>query len=295
MFNLTATTLNLQRLGGDILIHGDAALSDARKMIITDDGNIGLGILTPVEKLHINGAVVVGDTENAAPMNGTIRYNAGSDELQGVVGNAWTSLGSNWEKVDNTNEITDAIYYNVGSAPRVGIGTTTPDATLQVRGEETCDEGSAAASMGNSSVTLSTSASAARVGLDISCTGVWSSNPEAKNIGLYVSTVSGQSEASSNIAAVMNGNVVVGGITGQQIGTGGTNVLAIQNGAAPAASSGTPTAGIQIYSSELGAGGPSVFHLMTGDGAIVKLYRAPALTPADASAVSSTYDPTTAA
>ena len=56
VLNITATTLNLQRVGGDILIHGDAA-TEAEKTILTSDSKLGVGTLTPTEKLDVNGAI----------------------------------------------------------------------------------------------------------------------------------------------------------------------------------------------------------------------------------------------
>ena len=97
---------------------------------------------------------------------------------------------------------------------------------------------------------------------------------------------------------VLNGSTVIGNLTGESlVGTGGVNVLAIQNGAEPATQAGSTlltNGGIQIYSVS-GADGTSVFHLMNGDGTVIKLYRAAALTPADNSSVSSTTYGTTEA
>src|SRR5690606_22486440 len=62
--SLEATTLNLQRIGGDILIHGDGTIEDSKKIIITKDGYIGAGVLNPNERITIDGAIQLGNTDN---------------------------------------------------------------------------------------------------------------------------------------------------------------------------------------------------------------------------------------
>lgn len=285
--SMSASTLNLQRLGGDILIHGDGAVAD--RGIITSNGKLGLGTITPVEKIEINGAIRIGTTitEN----EGTIRY-TGTD-FQGRTASGWTSLGGTWEKVDNT----DAIYYTLGTAPRVGIGTGTVTATLSVLDDEVSTSGNVAAKILNQSQTSSSGIDDHRIGLQLSNSGAWGGSASSKDIGLYVTGVSGQSNSSANLAAVLNGNVVIGDISSQSaIGTGGTNVLAIQAGSPPAAMSGAPGVSqpVQLYVTT-DVSGNSLLHVRTGDGNVIKLYRLTELTAADAATVDATYDGTEAA
>lgn len=213
----TASTLNLQPLGGDLTIHNSATNAD--KVVIKSDGRIGVGVLLPAEKLHIDGRLIVGDSE------------------------------------------------------------TTPSGS------------SVTGKINNSASTSGSSSADSRIGIQITCTGLWSSNASSKNIGIYVSQVSGQSAHESNIAAVLNGNVVIGDIISSTvIGTGGRNVLAIQNGdepTSPAGSSGLSSDGIQIYSVS-DAVGTSVFNLKNGNGEVIKLYRTPQLTPSDNTGISTT-------
>jgi hypothetical protein len=88
---------------------------------------------------------------------------------------------------------------------------------------------------------------------------------------------------------------VVGNLTGSDlVGSGGSHVLAIQTGMVPTTAPGTTAnAGIQIYSDD-DLTGTSIFHLMNGDGTVIQLYSAPAITTADNSTVSSTYGTTEA-
>lgn len=283
----TASELALQPYGGGLTINGKSAvLSD--QITISSDAKVGIG-KTSTEKVTVNGAVVVGDTDTAAPPNGTVRWNSAARDLQVWQNSIWNSLTTHTNTdglwVDGGN---GRIYFNpAGEHPKVGIGVEEPNAMFHVR--ETTREAFAntgAALINNQAASSAPNPSLTRIGLGITCTGLWNPNPAALNIGLYISNVSGQTAASSNIAAVMNGNTVVGNITGNTlIGESGTNVLAIQNGAAPTTAAGlTETAGIQMYSANItGTAGTAIsaFHMMTGDGAIVKLYRQPDMTESD--------------
>ncbi len=276
-----AASLNIQRVGGDVLIHGDASLASSQKAIITTDAKLGLGTISPTEKIDIDGAIKIGTT--TTNNEGTIRY-TGTD-FEGRKAGAWVSLtgGSIWGKVDNS----DSIYYTSSSQPKVGIGIATPTSSLHVFNNENALSSSNTVFIDTQSTTSSTSSSLTRVGLEIKNSLTWSSSSDAKNIGLYVSNVSGQSSQESNIAAVLNGNVVVGDLNASKaVGTGGTNVLAIQNGAVPQTTPSSATdIGIQMYSANLpsspGAAPVSALHVMNGNGDIMKLYKQDALTPTD--------------
>lgn len=287
--SFTASPLFLQPYGGSLVVNA-ATGNPVNYVTIASDGKTGIG-KTPVdEKLEVNGAIVVGDTNTGAPADGTMRFNVSADDLQVWKDNQWNSLTTH----TNTDGLwTDGgggtIYYNpVGEHPKVGIGITTPNATLHVK--ETNTEAFAntgALAVVNQAATLSPDAGLLRIGVGISCSGVWSPNPAALNIGLYITNVTGQTEASSNIAALVNGNTVIGNVTGNTlVGDDSVNVLAIQNGTAPTTTPGlTETTGIQMYSANVGATagtpGYSALHLMTGDGAIMQFYRQPDMTPAD--------------
>jgi len=84
----------------------------------TGTGNVSIGGNTsPLQKLHVNGAIEIGNT--AINTNGAIRYNG--NNFQGYHVGGWKNLDdiSLWNKTGNT------AYYTDG---KVAIGTTTPSA-----------------------------------------------------------------------------------------------------------------------------------------------------------------------
>lgn len=293
----TAGTLRLQPLGGDLTIHADDA-SLSNHVTVTGDGKIGVG-KDAIEKLDIDGAITIGNTSTAEPAPGTIRWN-GTDFEGRMAGGDWAIFnGSLWEKVDNTGRI----RYNP-SNPKVGIGVDVPTSALHVQANEDLPDGSTAVFVNNISSMVNLLDDRYLLGLRIATTpgsggGGGGAGGSRKSIGLYVSDVSGQS-AENNLAAVLHGNVVIGDLhaASNEVGAGGTNVLAIQNGAAPAAppssSSGMPDAGVQLYSSS-DAMGASAFHVMNGDGSVITLSRQPALTAQDGTITPGSLDPATEA
>ena len=285
--SFTASELFLQPYGGGINVNGSTG-NPANYFSIASDGKTGIGTTAVNEKLEVNGAIVVGDTNTAAPQIGTIRWSTGDNDLEVWAGAEWKSLTTH----TNTDGIwTDAgggtIYYNpIAQHAKVGIGTSQPNAMLHVKETNTeAFTNTGAVAVINQASTLSADPDLVRVGMGISCTGVWSPNPAALNIGLYITQVSGQTEPSSNIAALINGNTVIGNITGNTlVGTNATNVLAIQNGAAPTTTPGiTETTGVQLYSDNVTFSGVdmSALHLMNGDGTVMKFYRQADMTAAD--------------
>ncbi|MCB9194177.1 MAG: hypothetical protein H6597_06555 [Flavobacteriales bacterium] len=235
--------------------------ADENDLVIRNNGYLGVG-RSPEEQLDVNGAIRLGNTTN--DNEGTIRWTG--SEFQGRTASNWVSFSS---LVVGGNGV---LSYTWSNTPRVGIGTTMPSATLHVEDSEPSTAGNTALVVHNQATTSSTGQDDHRVGLQVECTGIWGGDPASKNIGLYVSDVSGQQAAEQNIAALLNGNVVIGDATGQHIGTDGNNVLAIQNGTAPVTGPGiTVPGGIQIFSDDVAPGGPSVFHLMNGDGSVIQL------------------------
>jgi len=62
------------------------------------DVNVGIaGVSNPTEKLEVPGAIKIGNTDNASPTAGTVRWNPDSGSFEGFNGNMWLSL-------DRTNE-----------------------------------------------------------------------------------------------------------------------------------------------------------------------------------------------
>ncbi len=97
-------------------IEGDGSLT----------GNLGVGVNTPLERLHLDGGILLGNTTNAN--NGTIRFN-GTD-IEAYVGGAWASLtgggGASPWTVGGSN-----LFYSTGN---VFIGNTSNQSILQVDG-----------------------------------------------------------------------------------------------------------------------------------------------------------------
>lgn len=283
----TPSELVLQPYGGTITINKSTG-TPSNIIRIGTNGTIGVG-KTATEKVEVNGAVVFGNTTTAVPPSGTVRWSTTANDLQVWKDASWKSLTTHTNTDDLWVDGGDGIiYFNpAGHRPKVGIGTETPHAMLHVK--ETNTEflsNSGGMIVVNQAATTSSDSGLIRMGLGISCTGTWSPNPAALNVGLYISGVTGQTTSSSNVGALINGNTVIGDITGNSlVGTNGTNVLAIQNGVAPTSTPGiTETTGIQVYSKEVtsSSGTPfSAFHVMTGDGVVIKLFRQPDMTEAN--------------
>ncbi len=277
--SFTATDLNLQPLGGGIIIHSDYSID--QQVVITDDGLVGLGRY-PVERLDVNGAVTFGDTSTAAPEGGTVRWHGadpaipGSGDLEVFKNGAWISLttqtaaGSFWE----ASPLDGAIYYEPATLnAKVGIGIAVPDATLHVvENGGNLPVNTAAIQVTNTGRTLNNEVPGVRAGIRIDSESIFSENVNTLDVGLFVSGITGQARVNSNIGALINGNVVIGTSTGMPVvGTNGRNVLAIQNGATPiTAAGGSANAGIQIFST---GNSLSVFNVMNGDGTVIQLFQ----------------------
>lgn len=295
ILNITATTLNLQRLGGDILIHGDTTFAETVQGIITGAGWLGLGTVEPIERIEIDGAIKIGTTDNTIDNDGTIRFN-GTD-FEGRIGGEWVSLtaaaGSGpWTIGFN------GIYYNDGAAPRATVGDIKTDHTFSAINRETVNEGSISTLITNKSTNSGSGGPGDhRIGAQIESIDPWDGDPMSKVVALYVKSANGQASGKErNIAAVLNGNVVVGNlITGSDIiGSGGENVLALQRSVSPPTTVPTIPA-IQIYygANSLGA---NALNILNVDGNTISLYQESILIPlADATAFPDAYDATVVA
>lgn len=97
----------------------------SQKMVIRPQGQVGIGVDSPIEKLEVEGAVKLGDTaENAG--DGSIRWTG--NDFEGRVANSWVSLTSQetWSIASGN----DLSYTN----GKVGIGLTNPAERLEVNG-----------------------------------------------------------------------------------------------------------------------------------------------------------------
>ncbi|MBK9256183.1 MAG: hypothetical protein IPM42_11905 [Saprospiraceae bacterium] len=76
---------------------------NSTKMSITDEGKVGIGFLNPIEQLDVNGAINIGNTTNANPEAGTIRWNPATSDFEGFDGNEWKSLTKCGSTTQNNN------------------------------------------------------------------------------------------------------------------------------------------------------------------------------------------------
>jgi FG-GAP repeat len=68
----------------------DFYTNSINRMTVTNNGNVGIGSLTPVERLGVNGAINIGTTTSNT--TGTIRFNASNNDFEGYDGSQWRSL-----------------------------------------------------------------------------------------------------------------------------------------------------------------------------------------------------------
>lgn len=269
--SVDVNNLRLQYLGGGLTVHG--SLAPTNQVVITGDAHMGVGIDAPIERAEFDGAIRIGVDTGTGTNAGTIRWD-GLD-FEGYDGANWLSLtagGGKW--LDNTGG--DSIYFDVTDG-KVGIGTNTPQCQLDIQREDEVDFGSVSQCIENTSNTLSAGSDDHRVGIEIDIHDSWGGSDTAKSVGLWVSEVSGSANNRVNIAAALNGNVVIGDLpTGgaHVLGTDARNVLSIQKGTAPATD--VETESVQVYADDLGTG-LTVFHVMSDDGKVVKLYENDAL------------------
>lgn len=88
--------------GGAVNLRGKFAIKDqnanASRLVIDSTGNIGIGYFSPQQRLAVNGAILIGDTDEDHA--GSIKYVSG--EFLGHNGTAWQKLGN-----EATNLLTD--------------------------------------------------------------------------------------------------------------------------------------------------------------------------------------------
>lgn len=282
MLNLEAAALNLQPIGGDIIIHGDDTIDTSQKVVITNDGYIGAGVINPNERLALDGAIQLGNTENSN--SGTIRW-TGAD-FEGYNGTSWMSLTSGssgvWQQGAGNH-----IYYDPSEPLFVSIGTTAQKGTLAVLNQGDVTGSSYGSTISNVSLNDSAGAGDNRVGLRIESSGEWGGETSSV-IGLHVEAVNGHQLANHNLAAVINGNTVVGNVGDSQssVGENGYNVLVIQRSSEPAAQPDIP--GVQLYTKMMD--GSLRFSIMDGNGDVIVLRRQDALSSPDNTGFSADYD-----
>lgn len=135
-----AGTLDLQSYGGDLLMHGNSS-DAAERVIVTGDGNVGVGTTNPDVRLHVasgtdvtlsngSGYVVVGDVTGlnlCVDDNEIMARNNGATATLHVQAD-----GGDFEVHANKTDAESKILMKDDGS--VGIGTTAPAAKLDVYG-----------------------------------------------------------------------------------------------------------------------------------------------------------------
>ena len=110
------------------------------RVVVTEDGNLGIGNFSPDQRLAVNGAIKISNT--TTPTTGTIRF-SGSD-FEGYDGSSWKSFTSTGTgtvpggtsgqtlRHSGTAWVATSNLYNDGT--NVGIGTTSPLSKLHISG-----------------------------------------------------------------------------------------------------------------------------------------------------------------
>ena len=120
----------------EIVFATGASEAAAEKMRLTSDGNVGIGVADPTTKLHVAGTLWVNAGYSDTIMDGT----PGSNDTCNLIGS-----GGYWAlRTDNTSKGINFDIYAAGTPTvalkilqdgKVGIGTTSPAAILDVVGE----------------------------------------------------------------------------------------------------------------------------------------------------------------
>ncbi len=126
--NGAASSLYLQNRGGDIRIHYDRPVTthdDGTQFIFTDDGKLGIGFLSPEEKVHIYADVpYIRFTDKDGGHDWNIGVNGGQTRFQ---------IGED----DGTTYYPYRFVIKEGG--NVGIGTTSPEGLLHIKAYESTD------------------------------------------------------------------------------------------------------------------------------------------------------------
>ena len=110
---------------GFVTQSGTSESEISQKMVIRPQGQVGIGVDYPTERLEVYGAIKVGDTaENAEA--GSIRWTG--NDFEGRIANSWVSLTS--KETWSITSGNDLSYTN----GKVGIGLTNPSERLEING-----------------------------------------------------------------------------------------------------------------------------------------------------------------
>ena len=126
--NGAASSLYLQNRGGDIRIHYDRPIAthdDGTQFIFTDDGKLGIGFLSPKEKVHIYAdKPYIRFTDKDGGHDWNLGVNGGNNRFQ---------IG----EYDGTTYYPHRFVIKEGGY--VGIGTVSPEGLLHIKADENKD------------------------------------------------------------------------------------------------------------------------------------------------------------
>jgi hypothetical protein len=137
-------------------VNDDGTSSDSTPFVIDNTGNVGIGVTAPSEKLQINGNILIANGGSILG-NGSSNINLGNtnggelsiggdgtnsqvlaDTNNLILGTTRTSAGNDDIIFQGTNSGGTSTWMTIkggSSLGKVGIGTTTPDAQLDIRGQ----------------------------------------------------------------------------------------------------------------------------------------------------------------
>ena len=137
LHNTTASTgrhfgINASDAGALQII--DITAANAIRFIINSGGNVGIGTVTPISPLHVNGNFTVGNSTTNGGVIGTIQLLTGGGS---PIANRLTfgTDGTGWKFAISKNQTgTISDYLTIQDNGNVGIGTTSPGYNLDVSG-----------------------------------------------------------------------------------------------------------------------------------------------------------------
>ena len=122
----------LKNIGGTLYFSSTNPAGD--RIVIGQDGKVGIGAPGPAEKLEVSGAIKIGTTSNTNA--GTIRW-TGTD-FEGYTGSNWVSLtsggGGLWTDQGTYIYPNNYNQFVIEDTGKVGIGTTGPKERLHIGG-----------------------------------------------------------------------------------------------------------------------------------------------------------------
>lgn len=224
------TSGKVPRWNGTTLVDGN----------ITDNGsNVGIGTSSPGSKLTVSSGSTFAVEINGTSTSGTwigLNNSAIGGSNWSILSGATSMLPGNLAFRDGTGNIRMAIQSSDGS---VGIGTTSPTATLHTVGSGSKTISYSANLLTNEANSIVSGIT--KAALELKSTGSWT-GVTSRNIGLYVSSVTG---SVNNYDAIFNGggNVGIGTIspahklevsgttktTNLQVTSGATNGYVLQS------------------------------------------------------------------